>query len=280
MAGAMPRPPGLPDFHDLVQALHGSSRSSEGHKILQPGAMRENIQRLRDVQRRSADDDHHDGPPPCRVRVVGDPEIVDSKGRYHHYYGPALLVNMDNRGMVRSLQYVGVREDNDYISEVWHYDVSTQRYKYLDLSQMQGVSSFNIARWNHGRFDENEPQFRAGDVSWASEAEPFAVPPQAFLEKFQPKSDTFFVDCRSGNFVRGPEYEVLKKVIENPSKFVKPLFRSCSMDPDVWMQLAAAAIEQSEQTRVGHFPRPSREMKAVQVAQLVYGLTARVADAH
>ena len=34
------------------------------------------------------------------------------------YLGPSLLVNLDDRGMVRSLEFVGVQPDNDYISEV------------------------------------------------------------------------------------------------------------------------------------------------------------------
>merc|ERR1739845_318632 len=114
----------------LFEELAGRWRSTQP---LSTASMDNNVRRLRDVQNRSADDDLRDGPPQCRVRVVGDPEIIDGKGHVFHYYGPALLVNLDNRGMVRSLEFVGVKEDNDYISEVWHLDVRTRKYKYQDL---------------------------------------------------------------------------------------------------------------------------------------------------
>ena len=73
---------------------------------------------LRDVNARSKVDDWRDGAPPCRVRVVGDPKIIDAQGRIFHYLGPSLLVNLDDRGMVRSLEFVGVQLDKVYISEV------------------------------------------------------------------------------------------------------------------------------------------------------------------
>ena len=50
--------------------------------------------------------------------MVDDPKIIDALGRIFHYLGPSLLVNLDDRGMVRSLEFVGVQLDNDYISEV------------------------------------------------------------------------------------------------------------------------------------------------------------------
>lgn len=237
-----------------------------------------NVRSLRDVRKRSSEDDKQHGPPSCRVRVVGDPEIFDSEGNYHHYFGPALLVNLDNRGMVRSLEFVGVRRDNDYISEVWQLDVRTQKYKYRDLSQTQGINShmrqISTARGIH---NPDEPQFKAGDASWASEAPIGAVPPKSFLQKFSPENETFFVDCRSGMFMRGPRYGLLKGALEHAPKLLKPLFKSCSMDADAWMQQAADAIAaQPAPPTHGAFPMPCREAQAVQVAQLVYGLASCV----
>jgi len=49
-----------------------------------------------------------------------------------------MLVNLDDRGMVRSLEFLGVKSDGDYINEVWHIHISTGRYKYRNLSNMQG----------------------------------------------------------------------------------------------------------------------------------------------
>merc|ERR550525_2145197 len=87
--------------------------------------------------------------------------------------------------------------------------------------------------------DTDEPQFQAGDVSWASEVAPNTVPPSSVFEKFKPNSETFFVHCRSGMFVRGPEYGLLKSAMEKPSELMRTLFASCEAKPDVWMLLAA-----------------------------------------
>lgn len=231
--------------------------------------MDNNVRRLRDVQNLSADDDLRVGPPPCKVRVVGDPEIIDAKGNKFHYYGPALLVNLDTRGMVRSLEFVGVTSDDDYISEVWQLDVKTRTYKYRNLS---GTPTSRIGTRSR---NDPEPEFQAGAVSWDSEAQEEAMPPKSFLQKFKRDSHTFFIDCRSGMFVRGPKYGVLQAVIENPSKFLKPLFAACSMEADAWMQQAADVIT-THHTNGPRFSKPCREMQAVQVAQLVYGLTACV----
>eukprot|EP00930_Biecheleria_cincta_P051194 TRINITY_DN36353_c0_g1_i1.p1 TRINITY_DN36353_c0_g1~~TRINITY_DN36353_c0_g1_i1.p1 ORF type:complete len:257 (-),score=35.68 TRINITY_DN36353_c0_g1_i1:97-867(-) len=255
----------MSSFQELFNSLRGGSNAP-----LSPALMDENIRRLRDVRIRSGNDDLRDGAPRCNVKVVGDPEIIDAQGRVYHYYGPSLLVNLDDRGMVRSLEFVGVKSDNDYISEVWHLDVRTGRYKYRNLSNMQGrrISCY----------DTDEPQFQAGDGSWNSEVAPDAVPPRSFLQKFKPDSETFFVDCRSGMFVRGPPFGLLKSVIESPSALRKSLFASCSQKPDVWMLLAADVTKRhSSESGAARFAKPCREMQAVQVAQLVYGLTACVA---
>eukprot|EP00928_Gymnodinium_smaydae_P029788 TRINITY_DN22339_c0_g2_i1.p1 TRINITY_DN22339_c0_g2~~TRINITY_DN22339_c0_g2_i1.p1 ORF type:complete len:263 (+),score=25.21 TRINITY_DN22339_c0_g2_i1:118-906(+) len=261
----------MPSVRDLFQSLQGSGGT------LNTQMMTENVQRLRDIRQCCADDDAQQGPPACKVRVVGDPEIFDSKGRYFHYYGPALLVNLDNRGMVRSLEFVGVRPDNDYISEVWHLDVKTNAYKYRNLTNMQGVSSYSAAYDDYAAEDDkNEPQFRSGQASWNSEAAEGATPPATFLNKFKPESHTFFVDCRSGNFCLGPPYGMLQKALENPKRIAKSLFKSCSVGPDVWMQNAADMISRNRD-EVGKFVAPSREMQAVQLALLVYGLATGIA---
>eukprot|EP00409_Alexandrium_fundyense_P001238 CAMPEP_0185911982 /NCGR_PEP_ID=MMETSP0196C-20130402/35483_1 /TAXON_ID=2932 /ORGANISM="Alexandrium fundyense, Strain CCMP1719" /LENGTH=70 /DNA_ID=CAMNT_0028633133 /DNA_START=44 /DNA_END=253 /DNA_ORIENTATION=- len=66
------------NYHALLKALDGSSNNT---RPLNLATMDENLQRLRDVRKRSATDDLQNGPPQCKVRVVGDPEIVDAQGK-------------------------------------------------------------------------------------------------------------------------------------------------------------------------------------------------------
>eukprot|EP00811_Abedinium_folium_P011869 NODE_20997_length_773_cov_7.744582.p1 GENE.NODE_20997_length_773_cov_7.744582~~NODE_20997_length_773_cov_7.744582.p1 ORF type:complete len:139 (+),score=13.51 NODE_20997_length_773_cov_7.744582:150-566(+) len=119
-------------------------------------------------------------------------------------------------------------------------------------------------------------QFYAGQESWDSEREADAKPPLPFLQEFKFDSETFFVNCRSGTFARGPQYGLLKAVIEDPARLVEPLIASCSKNPDVWMREAADAITNRPAIR-GPAPMPCMKMQAVQVAQVVYGLTACMA---
>merc|ERR1712048_1409622 len=100
-------------------------------------------------------------------------------------------------------------------------------------------------------------------MGWPSEAEPDAKPPREFLQNFTPDSETFFVDCRSGMFMRGPKYGLMRGALENASKLVKPLFASCSMDPADWMQAAADEIaNQPTPRQTGVFPAPCRQTQA------------------
>ena len=60
------------------------------------------------------------GPPNCQGKIVGDPEIVDCKDRDFHYLGPALRVNLDKHGLVRSLELVrvhGSKPNKNYIRD-------------------------------------------------------------------------------------------------------------------------------------------------------------------
>ena len=242
------------------------------------------IDSLQLVATQSAADDKRRGPPSCRVRVVGDPEIVDCKGRYFHYLGPALLVNLDCRGMVRSLEFVGVqggKEDSNYIREVWQYDVKTHKFKYRDLRGMQGYPAHRIKRkdglprdlfFGDGWFSRGDVEFYAGG-QWNSEKDADAKPPSTFLSKFQTNSETFLVNLQDGTFMRGPKYGVLKKVINKQrNHLLKSLIAQCRR-PDQWMRQAAACIT-NEQFPTGIPSEPSREEQAVQVAQVVFGLTA------
>jgi hypothetical protein len=241
---------------------------------------------LRDVRTLSDDDDLRLGPPKCKVRVVGDPEIVDAQGRYYHYLGPALLVNLDDRGMVRSLEFVGVEggmKNKNYIRDVWQYDVKTQKYKFRDLRNMQGVPAHNMrcrdaeAFYGTSWVPPGGPEFFVGDQSWESEREPDAMPPVAFFREFRPDDNTFFVNLRTSTFVRGPPYGLLKDAIEDPARLVKPLIQACSENPLVWMREAAAAITNHQRPeKRGKAALPSRNMQMVQVAQLIFGLTACV----
>jgi hypothetical protein len=85
---------------------------------------------------------------------------------------------------------------------------------------------------------------------------------------------------------------MLKAVIENPARFVKPLIQamSCSKPPDLWMEQAAHAITTNhdrllassdakavKKVEKGKPPLPNSQEQAAQVAQLVFGLTACVA---
>merc|ERR1719245_2733910 len=96
-------------------------------QALDPNAIQAGLESLGQVRYESdKDDERRGGPPGCSgssgVKEVGDPEIVDASGRYFHYLGPALIVNFDHRGMVRSLEFIGVsggKKNANYISEVW-----------------------------------------------------------------------------------------------------------------------------------------------------------------
>ncbi|CAK9061555.1 unnamed protein product [Durusdinium trenchii] len=109
-----------------------------------------------------------------------------------------------------------------------------------------------------------------GESGWASEAAVDAVPPKAFLQKFLPESETFFVDSRNGMFIRGPKFGLLRAALENSRKVVKSLVRTC-IEADIWMKEAATLT--MDKTR-DPSARPCREKQAVQVAQLAYGLAA------
>jgi len=186
--------------------------------------------------------------------------------------------------MVRSLEFVGVEggmKNKNYIRDVWHYDVRSRTYKYRDLRDMQGTpahamrckdaETFYSTGWIHS----GGPEFLVGDSTWESERELGAVPPVSFLSEFGPKDETFFVNLRTSTFIRGPPYGLLKAAIQNPARLVKPLIQSCSQKPEAWMRQAADAITNYQRPeKRGKALRAPLELQAVQVAQLVYGLTA------
>jgi hypothetical protein len=160
---------------------------------LDPDVLGGALDKLRGVREKSDEDDDRIGKPEGDVKVVGDPEIVDSKGRYFHYLGPALLVNIDGRGMLRSLEFVGVEggmKDANYIRDVWQYDVRTQKYKYQDLKNMQGVPAHRVrcrdqapsaaAYYGDSWTSQGDAEFFSGR-EWSSEREEGAVPALEFL---------------------------------------------------------------------------------------------------
>jgi len=256
-------------FMDLFGQLE--ARAGDGH--LSPEGLDRALNDLARVRSASDADDKSLGPPKCQVKIVGDPEIVDCKNRYFHYLGPALLVNLDKHGLVRSLEFVGVyggKQNKNYIRDVWHYNVTSGTWKYRDLRSMQGVPAHRIKCRDSGPpslpfygeswQSQGDLEFHAGVESWDSEKGPDAMPDPAFLSEFKKNSETFLVNLHTGTFRRGPEYGLLQEVIENP-------------DPILWMSQAADAITRARfPSKVP--PPPCREEQLVQVAQVVFGLTA------
>lgn len=273
-----------------IEANAGNSR------VLDPEAVQAGLQDLGQVRNDSDKDDERRGGPPGfngsgGIKAVGDPEIVDASGRYFHYLGPALIVSFDRRGVVRSLEFIGVKggkRDANYISEVWHYDIRTQKYKYRNLWYNQGVPAHACKDGQAPRADAywgeswswrgDGEEFYVGDPSWKSERPVHEKPPPHFLSAFKATSETFFVNLEERSFARGPRYGMLMDVIHDPERFLKPLIRSCSKAPAVWMKGTASAITQTKQNdrKPGKVLMPERKEQAVQVAQLVFGLAACV----
>lgn len=266
-------------FDDLFNELHEQRGDTA---VPDPAVINAAFEKLASIHVKSEDDDRRRGPPRSRnpVKVVGDPEIVDTNWRYFHFFGTAFLVNLDSRGLVRSFEYVGVRKDNNYIKDVWQYDFKTRKYRYRDLQHMQGVPAHRVRcrrnaeapYWGDSWTSQGDTEFHVGDPTWKSECGEDAVPPKSFLKKFKPDSETFFVNLQDGTFARGPKFSMLKAVIDDPARFLIPLIMSCSKDPEFWMRDAAAAITKSKPP--GKAPPPPYNEQAVQVAQLVLGLRA------
>lgn len=264
-------------FLDLFDAL--SNPDSEGTP--DPESLIRGLASLRHV---ASEKNRPWLPPNCRVKVVGDPEIVDRNGRYFHYLGPALLVNFNDQGLVRSLQFVGVeggKKDSNYLKEVWHFDVQTQQFKYRDLRSMQGVPAHRIRckdTTQHGAYygnnwtSQGDLEFFPGDDSWTSEKADDAKPSHMFLSAFKPESETLFINCSVGLFARGPNYGVVKQVVESSERFLEPLIAACSWSPKEWMKKAADRIDCAQVD--GKPSKPSEQLQKVQIAQLVFGLSA------
>ena len=268
-------------FLQLFAALEGSE-SNPG--MLDPEDLEVALQNLHDISAESCEDDLRIGPPKWKVKIVGDPEIVDQHNNYFHYLGPALAVCLDDHGVVRTLEFIGVeggKKDSNYLKEVWQYNVKTQRWKYRDLRGMQGVPAHRVVcqdRAYYGRdwTSQGDLEFHAGE-DWTSEKDLGERPPRQFLAKFKPDSETFLINLRSGTFCRGPEYRLLQRVVEDPRPFVKPLIAACG-SPKEWMKQAADATRVIPVPGISKKkwqpPKPSYQEQAVQVAQVVFGLTA------
>ncbi|CAE7302650.1 unnamed protein product [Symbiodinium microadriaticum] len=272
----------MSSYLELFAALQ---RQASDTTVLNVDAVEAGLLNLHEVAVASDEDDRRLGPPSCETRIVGDPEIVDQYDNYFHYLGPALVLCLDHRGVVRTLEFVGVqggKKDSNYIRDVWQYSIKTQKWKYRDLRQMQGTPAHRItcrdARY-YGRdwTSQGDEEFHPGNEDWDSEKAADDRPPRQFLAKFKNWSETFFINLRSGTFARGPTYGLLKKVIEDPKPFLQPLLSVCR-SPGEWMERAAGAtrvIPPSGQVERKWKPqKPSDAEHAVQVAQLVLGLTA------
>ena len=267
------------NYMELFSQLQADSGQ---HEDLDPDRLVEGLNRLHNIGSLSEADDHRLGKPRGKVKVVGDPEIVDREGNYYHYLGPALVVTFDHHGVVRTLEFVGVeggKENANYIKEVWQFNIKTLTWKYRDLRAMQGVPAHRIrcedrpAYYASGWESQGDTEFHVGLDDWQSEKPPGSRPPAAFLGKFKPSSKTFLVNLRAGTFIRGPKYGLLEKVIQDPKPFVEALI-AADFPPEEWMQDAAASCRVEKTTREKQPPAPTTEQQAVQVAQVALGIVA------
>ena len=261
-------------FMDLFRQLQDESG--------QEGDLDEGLSQLHCIALCSEDDDRRLGRPRCKVKIVGDPEIVDRYNNYFHYLGPALVVTLDHRGVVRTLEYVGVawgKKDANYIKDVWQFNVKTLTWKYRDLTNMQGFPAHRIRcddpgpYYGHGWQSQGDPEFYVGLGDWDSEKPPGTRPSPEFLSKFKPDSETFLVNLRAGSFIRGPKYGLLEKVIEDPGRFVEPLIVA-DLAAKEWMKTAASSCRVEKTTRKKKAPAPTMQQQAVQVAQVALGMVA------
>ena len=272
----LPRPrPFIELFGELV-----AETGQEGD--LDAALLATGLDNLHVVAALSEDDDRRLGKPRCEVKVVGDPEIVDRYNNYFHYLGPALFVTLDQRGVVRTLEYVGVhwgKQDANYIKEVWQLNVKTKTWKYRDLKAMQGFPAHRIKckdreqYYGDGWQSRGDPEFYVGLDDWQSEAPPGSRPSSAFLCKFKPDSNTFLVNLRAGTFIRGPQYCRLEKVIQEPKRFVESLIAG-DLAAEEWMKCAASSCRVEKTARKKKAPAPTLKQQAVQVAHVALGIGA------
>ncbi|CAJ1444388.1 unnamed protein product [Effrenium voratum] len=166
-----------------------------------------------------------------RVKVVGDPMIIDADGTTHHYWGPAVLVNFNGAGVVTALEFVDTHRDRNYISEVWRYELHSRRYKYRFLEE-EGVERV----CTRGRGALEGPEYVAGDGSWSSERGDGEVPTEWFLQKFKASARTFFINCSTGTFVEGPPFCAIKSFWDKPTELCAQIFASMEVEPAEWMR--------------------------------------------
>ncbi|CAK9061734.1 unnamed protein product [Durusdinium trenchii] len=192
----------MANYMDLFSQLEAQAGQTNA---LSPEALNEGPCNLANIAASSVGDDQRLGKPQCSVKIVGDPETVDRYGNYFHYLGPALVVCFDNRGVVRTLEFVGVeggKKNSNYIKEVWQYHVEAGAWKYRVLEGMQGVPAHRIqcadSQVYYGRewiSQGNLEEFHPGR-EWPSEKGPDETPPPSFLAAFNPNSETLLVNLR------------------------------------------------------------------------------------
>ena len=139
----------------------------------------------------------------------------------------------------------------------------TGTYKYKHFSPLQ---SSRITLPAHG-----EPEFPGWYIflDLGASLECKSLPKTSFDNSSQEVRLSSWIPEGAG-FVRGPPYgPVCEACSRTPKPLVRSLFGSNSMEAEVWMREAAALASGAASSA-----RPCREMQAVQVAQLAYGLAA------
>lgn len=193
----------------------------------------------KELRRLAKNENHYEKPAP--VTCAGDPMIIDSTGRTHHYWGSALMVNFNRFGVVTALEYVGATPDRNFISEVWRHDVPTNKYKYCELPPTE-ADRCTGEWWRDG------PKYSVGDGSWSSEAPDGAVPPQQFLSKFKPANRTFFINTTTGTFMQGPDLGTLRRLLNDKDKMkclTNHVLEAIGDLPQEWMKSAVGTIAEN-----------------------------------
>lgn len=267
------------DPNSLFDEILGNSRSKTKESI-HPETIKKRLENLRDWSRgRPHFERERDG-----VTCAGDPILIDSRGKTHHYWGHAVMIVFNGSGVLTALEYVGCTGDRNYIREVWRHEVATNKYKYMYLGEAPNKKEKICA----GSFQIDDPHYNVGDETWASEKYADEVPDKAFFDHFTGASRTFFVNSVTGTFMQGPDFGAIKQILENPVTVSKTIIGHMQEKPQEWMVQAVQMITErsgyhhSDHGKYHTSDNPkasdsiSKTIMKVQLAQFACGLTVSV----